>query len=153
MICVSNESALKKTNFSSEQLSVSDSYWVRGWGLCLLSLSMWIPSGLDSCRHCARSQSLWIHMCISSAVFTGLVSLVSSILSCSYDVCASQLPELWLEIFDGNIPFTTECSKVSHSLHFVSFWVSAFLPCISQGKLPDDDVCARNWLVSIADYQ
>jgi hypothetical protein len=58
-------------------------------------------------------------MCASPAVSDSLVCLVSSTLSSSMISSSSstEFSEPLGEGFDTEIPFRTECSKVSHSLH------------------------------------
>lgn len=56
MICIPIEKSVKKTNFSSDQLSISDSYWVRA---CVCFSSQYgTPSGLDDYIYSACSQYL-----------------------------------------------------------------------------------------------
>ena len=102
--------------------------------MCSLPLSMLGPHvGLNR-AHC---QSLWIHLCVSS-VFRRPCFLVSSIPSGSYNLSTSSspgFPELWWEGFDGDIPFRTECSKVSHCLPNVWLSVSLIVPICCTRKL------------------
>ena len=61
-------------------------------------------------------------MLVFLAVFRGAYFLDVLHPSGSYTLSTSSssgLPELYGERFDGDIPFRTECSKVSHSLHIV----------------------------------
>lgn len=37
---------------------------------------------------------------------------------------STQFPELLEEECDGHIPFSTDCSKVIHSVHIAHLWIS-----------------------------
>lgn len=84
---------------------------------------------------------------LCSCCLVGLVFLVSSIPSDSYTLPASssmRFPEFWGEGFDGDLPFRTERSKVSHSLCNVCLWgreVSIFVPSATTGSVSD-----RGWI-------
>lgn len=76
--------------------------------------------------------SFYEFICVPSLLYLrGLVSLVFSIPSGSYILSASssaEFPEPMGEEFDRDIPFRTERSEVSHSLHIVWLWVYVFDP-------------------------
>lgn len=74
----------------------------------------------------------------------GPVLLVSTTTSGSYTFSTSFSTEstvLWVEGFDGNIPFRVECSKFSLfiSLHNVWHWVSYFCPTTTKEYFSNDD--------------
>lgn len=48
---------------------------------------------------------------------------------------STEFPELWGEGFDEDMPFGTECSKVSHILPTVQMWVSVLVPSYCRRKL------------------
>lgn len=76
-------------------------------------------------------------MCIDHVGSEGLVFWVFSIPSRSYTASASSFsgfPELRGVGFDGDIPFRTVCSKISHPLHNVQLWVAAFVPICCRRK-------------------
>lgn len=108
-------------------------------GLVSTSLSASTPSGTDPWRPRACLQSLWVYMCTGPAVYSGpcfLGVLYPLWLLKSSCPSTALFPEMWEEGFDEDIPFSTECFKVSHSLYIVQLWVSAF-----------DPICCRTWPV------
>lgn len=113
--------------FSFEWLSVGDSFLVRDGRSCQLpTLSARTPFGLDLCRPpCMAPQSL------SSYVPQSYWFRTPCVLGCprprSYTLSPSSS--------DGDIPFRTECYKVSDSLCNVWLWVSIFFLNYCQFKL------------------
>lgn len=116
---------LERTNFSF--ISGYQVETTSGLGLCPLLLVLRDLSGSSPlAQTCAgpvhADTSLWVHMCVGSAV-----SRRSCFPSISHD-----LPPLLLQ---GSLspraggiwwryPFRAECSKAFHSLHVVQLWVS-----------------------------
>ena len=90
----------------------------------------WDPIRLEPGQvFCMLPLSLLASMCYSPVVCT--VSLASYITSDSYNLSASSSP--WIpgpgrEEFGGGIPFRSEYSIVSHSLHIVQLWDSVSVP-------------------------
>jgi hypothetical protein len=109
---------------------------------------------LQTCGSCAWCLSLWVHICFNHDDLEGLVLLVSSILSGSYTLSASfsqhSFPEPWMDRFDGDILFMSECSKLSHPLCKAWLWVSIFVPICARGSFSDDG-WTRHWARSIAE--
>ena len=112
------------------------------------------PSVADTWRPCACCLSLCKLICALVLCLEGLVSLVAFIPSGSYTLSAcssSGFPDPWGEAFDGDIPFRTECSKVSRSLHIVCLWLPGFFPPFAADRSFSDDGWARHWSMKIAD--
>lgn len=84
--------------------------------------------------HCEFIRSSFL-LCLG-----GLISLVSSISpALSLPVSSSSgLPEPLGEGFDEEIPFRSECVKVSHALH-VWLWVSVLVLNYCRCEFSDDD--------------
>lgn len=96
---------------------------------CLLEIASWLGRvyalfplwvlgavWLSLCRHFVYCHS--VCECMSLVVFEDIISLLSANLCGSYNlstISSIYLPEPQRkEGFDENIPFTTECSKISH---------------------------------------
>lgn len=87
------------------------------------------PSGSDLCRLC-------LGVVLPSKSFIPFGSYIPS-------ASSAEFPETWEEEFDGDIPFRSECPKVSHSLHIVQGWVSKFVPVYCRGTLLCWWLCRR----------
>lgn len=99
-------------------VSIACGFLVSGETLCLLpSLSAGIPSALNPCRSYAHCHSLCGFMC--ALVLLGLEDSAS----CSHPSPLAPLPNCFLSPvgkgLDKDIPFRTESSRVSNSLHIV----------------------------------
>lgn len=82
------------------------------------------------------SQSLWVHMSISLLCLEDTVSLVSPS-PLTLKSSPLTLLEHWGEGSDEDIPFKTECCKISHSLNIVQVLVLyQSVPNFSRRKLP-----------------
>lgn len=82
--------------------------------------------------------SLQAYMCVLLGLKND-VSLESSSASGSYNLCPSSsswISETWTEAFDKDIPFSTGCSRDSHSLDSVQLLVSLSLALIYCRKRP-----------------
>jgi hypothetical protein len=117
--CIPSDAPLEKVISLCQWSSVGDSVWVRGGGLCLLFPVLgvhWLGPVLSVCA-ATISASLWLFQ--------------------SFCLLFHSVPELPGEELDGAIPFRTECSKVSPSLHVVQLWDSMFVPidCRRMGLL------------------
>lgn len=64
---------------------------------------------------CMPPQSWWVHMCTGLAVYRGpcFLSVLHSLCLLKAFCPSALFPELWEEGFDEDIPFSTECFKVS----------------------------------------
>lgn len=109
---------------SGYQLDIASGLWTRA---CVCSFFGSSPS-TD-----ADPGSSW-----HSLDLGGLLFLVSSTPLGFYTLSASSSMgffETQGEGFDGDIPFRTECFKVSYSLHHVWLWESAFVPVCCRREL------------------
>ena len=106
--------------FPCEQFSTGDSSLVGEWCPSPL-LSSETPSVLDLYRPFVCCHHLYEFICDPVLLcMWGIISLVPNIPNESYNLSvfsSANFPELWVEKFDGDIPFSTWCSKVYHSLH------------------------------------
>lgn len=122
--------------------------WTWGWALELFA-SQWNSAGelVFLCEHLSIRYSFWVSACVYfcsqcwESIWFILCTLpqsvssymcwsccgMSSIPSASY-IVLPPLPQGPMSPVgtDENIPFNTECSQVSHSLHIAQLWVSLF---------------------------
>lgn len=70
---------------------------------------------------CMLLQSVQSHVCVRSGSYNLSIS------------CSAEFPGVREEKFDGDLPFSTGYTKVSHSLHTVQLWVSVFIPSAAEG--------------------
>lgn len=82
-------------------------------------------------------QSLWAHMYVSPVVFERLFSWshLSLLVLTIFLLPSAGFPEAIQEGLDANIPFTSQCSNVSHCLHTIWLWVFLFVPIGCRKKL------------------
>ena len=107
-----------------EWLSIGDRLWVWWWGLFLLLISvLWF--------HLVQTHANPVHaagIAVGSYVYEVLLCLECFVfLVSSFSLSNpsfSGLPKPWRERYNGSIPFGTECSKVSQSLHIAWLWVT-----------------------------
>jgi hypothetical protein len=79
------------------------------------------------------SEFIWVPVLLC---LEGFVPLVSSVPSGCFSLSASTgFPEPWGEGINEDIPFGTECSRGSCSLHIVPLWISVFIPVYARAKL------------------
>lgn len=114
-------------------VSVGDSLWVMDGGVCSLLLLALGPHLVESkpCTPCACCLSLWNSCWFRGPCFLGVLHLFW-LLHCFQLFC--RVPWVWGEGFDSDTSFMAEGSKVSHSLHSVWLWVSAFAPICCRRK-------------------
>lgn len=68
----------------------------------------------------------------------------------SYGLPTSSFSQIQGPCWEGlDIPFMTECSKLSHSMHVVQLWVSVLSTVYCKNELPDEYRGAL-WSVGIA---
>lgn len=154
-----SETSLEKTNFSLVGVVSCKSFWVWDGGLCPLSLSDLELHLVDTCSGpmpaatvtvSAHGHQSW---CVKK-VLCPWCPLSPLILTFSLCLFFGSVPWVPREGFDGNIPFRTEWSAVSHSLSdYMTDWeymtvgqISVFLlahKCISGCSSSDFEVCQQ----------
>jgi hypothetical protein len=126
---------LGETNFSfasSFQLEIGSGSGMGSW------VTSFTLSDSDMSRLCECCQSLWVYLCLSPAVsrrpcFIGVLHLFWLLDSVHFFFCKVSRDRG--EKFDGDIPFKTQCYKVSYSLHIVQLWITIFVPISCRMKL------------------
>ena len=118
--CIPSNTPWWRTDYSlCYQVAIANSFLVRG-STPLCCHQCWDPLWLGPWRSCACFPSPYDFIYVPLLFSQGdTISLESSITCGSYSPSASSFtltPEPWGQGLLGDIPFRTECSKVSHSL-------------------------------------
>jgi hypothetical protein len=149
VVCIPSETLLEKkiASISSYQLDIASGL---GMGVFVyFPFQHWDSIWFRPVQTlCMLPQSLWVHMCISPTVsrWPCFLSVFHPHWLLQPLYLSHTVPESW--VFDGDIPYRAECSKVSHSLLWVSMLLSSTV-----GKGFSDDTWARHWCMSVAECQ
>lgn len=122
VICILSENMLERNNYfvSGYQLEITSELEL---GVCVHISQHWdlICHRPEWALCMLLPQSLWVLLCLKDRI-----SLVFFIPYESYSIfspSSTGLPKWWEEGFDGDIPFSFECSKVTHILRSVQLCV------------------------------
>lgn len=132
MIYISSEISLEKTSsFFESSWQLEKTFRLGMWAHVHFPFSV-LGLHLDKTVQALymMPHSLWVHMCVNPDV---LGRQFLWLLQYSY-VLFCIPPEPWEEEINGNIPFRTECFKVSHSLPIVQLSVSVLVPIYFERK-------------------
>lgn len=140
-----SETSLEKTNFSFVGVVCWKSFWVWDGGLCPFSLSALELHLVYTCSGSMPAFTVTVssrghQSCCVKKVLCPWCPLSPLILKFSLCLFFGSVPWVPREGFDGNIPFRTDWSAVSHSLSDcmtdweclnVWLWVSSCIPTCS----------------------
>lgn len=73
------------------------------------------------------AQSLWVHMSVSPVLSERLLFPWCHPTLLDLTIFLPPLAHSVLNVFDGDIPFMTECSKICYFLYIIQLWVSVLV--------------------------